>query len=428
MTSGRRADDLRVVVLSGLYPKPGNRLAGQFIHRQVVGLRELGVDARVLRPVARQAFSFRRGSEFSSRVDGVMTSHVDDVPVLYVPYLHVPHRLSTRLEALSIVRRLDDEFDELFDGPPHLVHGHWLFPSGHAAVELACRRDLPVVVSARGSDVHRYPRENRGTARLTRRTLRRANHVVAVSRALGRQVRALAGGGVSVDVVYNGVDVERFHQAADRARARSRVGLPATGTVLCSVGRLIEEKGVRELFQAFRAVAATDEDLILVMLGEGPLRGEVRDLAGTAGLSNRVILPGEVPHERVADWLRGSDVLVHASHAEGLPNVVLEAMACGIPVVATDVGGTPEVVDESVGRLVPPRDPGRLAAALEALLGDPDARRKIAGEAARRVRERFTWERSARDILEVYRSVLDHEEQEPRRGSPTPASTGTGEP
>lgn len=401
-------DGPRVLVISGLYPRSGNSLSGIFVHRQVAELRAQGLDARVLCPVARRVLLFRRETDFAASLDGCRNDCVEGVPVTYMPYRHVPHRVSTRLETMSLLHGLRSAADGVFDGCPEVIHAHWLFPAGHAAVALASEWGVPSVVTAHGSDVHRYPAENRGVARLTRRTLRRADAVVAVCRALERQIDELAGGEVRTEVVYNGVDTDLFHPPAEgRRAARKRVGLPEAGTGICSVSRLVREKGICELMEAFRHVAQDRPELWLVLVGEGPLREEVRSAAVEHGLSHRVFLPGGVEHREVATWLRACDVFTLPSHAEGLPMVVLEAMACGLPVVASRVGGMPEVVDESVGSMVPPQNVDRLAKALSALLEDADRREEMGREAAARVRKTFTWERSASSLTEIYRTALD---------------------
>jgi glycosyltransferase involved in cell wall biosynthesis len=399
------AEGLRVLVVSGLYPRPGTPRSGLFVHRQVAALREQGVDARVLCPVVRHALPFRRESEFAATLDSVREERVEGVPVSYVPYRHVPHRLSTRLEAASLLRSVRGYAGDVFEERPDVIHAHWLFPAGHAAVALASEWGVPSVVTAHGSDVHRYPAENRGVARFTRRTLRRADAVVAVCRALEREIQELVDGAASVSVIYNGVDTAQFRVASDRNRSRAAVGLPEAGPGICCVCRLVEEKGVLELLEAFGRLASDRPELWLALVGDGPLREKLRSVALERDVSDRVFLPGGVPHRDVASWMQASDLFALPSHAEGLPVVVLEAMACGLPVVATDVGGTAEAVDDRVGRLVPPRDVDRLAEALDELLEDPGASRRMGVEGARRVRQRFTWSRSARDLARLYADV-----------------------
>lgn len=414
------ASGLRVLVVSGLYPKPGSPLSGLFVHRQVEALRQRAVDVRVVCPVARPLLPFGDGGAFASRLDGPRNDEVEGVPVTYVPYRHVPHRLSTRLEAASLVRSLrthlggDGRADSV-----DLLHGHWLFPAGWATTVLASDRDVPAIVTAHGSDVHRYPAANRGTARFTRRTLERADAAVAVCRDLAGRMRALAGDAASPAVVYNGVDARRFQPPADREALRRGLGLPVEGTGICSVTRLVAEKGVPELFRAFRRLAEERPELWLALVGEGALLGDVGRRARDAGLADRVFLPGAVPHAEVPSWLGAADVFALPSHAEGLPVSVLEAMACGLPVAATSVGGVPEAVDDEVGRLVALGEPGRLADALGELVADPGLRDRLGGEARRRVERSFTWSRSAERLADVYRDVVD------RRGRP--AASGRAE-
>lgn len=399
--------DVRVLVVSGLYPKPGAASSGVFIHRQIKELRSQGLDARVLCPVARTFVSVGNNSRFGARLDGPRDCRIEGVPVTYVPYRHIPHKLSTRLEALSLVHRLRDVRNVMFDSRPDLVHGHWLFPAGYAALDLASGWEVPSVVSARGSDVHRYPDENRGFARFVRTVLRRADCVTAVSEALAGEIRDRAGAELEVRVVRNGVDPGCFRPTHDRSKARRDLGVPEDGIGICSVAALVEAKGVNDLVQAFRRLTAQGHDVWLALVGDGPLLDNLRSAAQGEGWGDKLHLPGQVPPSEVSGWMQASDIFALLSYAEGLPNVVLEAMACGLPIVATEVGGIPEVVDQEVGRLVPPRRPDAVTARMKELVADPALRRRLGDEARRRIEKEFTWHRSAEELVGVYRDVLE---------------------
>jgi glycosyltransferase involved in cell wall biosynthesis len=421
-----REERLRVLVVSGLYPRPDDDTCGQFVHRQVVALRDRGLDARVLSPVARPLVPFPDGAGREVGSTHPEARRIDGVPVVYAPYRHVPHALSARLEAALFLRSLREHAESVFSDGPDVVHGFWLFPMGYGSARLAEELGLPSVVTALGSDVHTYPERHRGTERLSRSALRRADLSLAVSRDLERQMRRLADAPVRTDVVYNGLDSERFHPPEDRASTRRRLGLPGEGRGICFVGRLVEEKGTRELMEAFGRLARTRSDLWLSVVGDGPLEDEVRGWARKERFSGRVFVPGRVPQEEVAEWMRAADLFTLPSYAEGLPNVVMEAMACGLPAVATDVGGISEIDDDRRAlRLVPPRQVEPLVAALETTLDGGRELREAVVAASRRVRERFTWERTARRLHEHYAGLVQR-----RRASAdgSPADDGSGRP
>jgi glycosyltransferase involved in cell wall biosynthesis len=203
----------------------------------------------------------------------------------------------------------------------------------------------------------------RGTAD----ALTRADRVVAVSRDLARRVVELGADPARVHVIYNGVDAEVF-RPGDRAEARRRLGLDPHRTALLYVGNLIPVKGVDLLIEACIALAARGLDFDLHMVGKGALRPAMEARVRQAGLGVRVRFHGVVPHDRLPDWFRAASAFVLPSRSEGVPNVLLEAAACGTPFVATAVGGVPEIAHLGASRLAPPEDPSALVDAIGELL------------------------------------------------------------
>jgi glycosyltransferase involved in cell wall biosynthesis len=210
--------------------------------------------------------------------------------------------------------------------------------------------------------------------------LPRAARVVAVSRPLADEVVALGVDRDRVRVVMNGVDGDLFKPGA-RAAARKELGLPA-GPLAVYVGNLKPEKGVLDLGRAWANVLAKVPDATLLFVGDGPLKGELESMTNQHG--ERVRLIGRQPLERVPLYMAAADILVLPSHSEGTPNVVLEALASGRRVVATSVGGIPDLItDGKLGALVPSKDPDALAAALATALREPYDAREVAQLGAR---------------------------------------------
>jgi len=222
------------------------------------------------------------------------------------------------------------------------IDAHFVYPDGLAAVLLGKTLNIPVSVSARGTDINLYP-SFRLIRPLIRWTLLQAHAVIAVSAALKE---AMVGLGVPPDkihVITNGVDAELF-QPMDPHEAKRQLHLPNHGQLLVSVGALIRPKGQLMLIRAFAKVASRHSELQLYILGEGPLRRELESLIGVLGLQDRVRLPGKRPNRELAQWFNAAEVSLLTSEREGWPNVVTESLACGTPVVATRVGGIPEIL------------------------------------------------------------------------------------
>jgi glycosyltransferase involved in cell wall biosynthesis len=242
---------------------------------------------------------------------------------------------------------------------PEVVYATWAYPDGWAAVELAREARLPVVVKVHGSDVLLL-RSYRARRRRTIEGLTRADAVVAVSRHLAGQVVQMGVDARRVSVVYNGIDRELFHAGAMAERDHS--GAP----LVLFVGNLLPVKGPDVLVDACDRLARRGVRFECRLIGQGVMKGAIERQIGERGLADRVKLLGPQPLEELPAWYRRARVLVLPSHSEGVPNVVLEALACGTPVVATRVGGLPEIVGGE--GLVAAGDAAALAAAIESAL------------------------------------------------------------
>ncbi len=256
-----------------------------------------------------------------------------------------------------------------------VVLGAWLYPDACAAALLARMLGLPYVVKAHGTDVNVVARW-RSVRPLVASALRSAAYAIGVSRPMVEALVALGAPKARAVLVRNGVDRALFHPA-DRGAARRELGLPEHGRVVTFVGNVSREKGIHELLRAFEALGRDGcdggEPVHLVVVGDGPEREAVEQAAlrrdrGPADLRDgrgRILAVGARPLSQVARHLAATDLLALPSWAEGTPNVVLEALAAARPVVATRVGGIPDVVTPGrTGLLVPPRDAGALARAL----------------------------------------------------------------
>ena len=399
-------DRIKVLFLTSMYYRPAGTYAGMAIHHQAVSLSKVGVDVKVVCPRPRIRWSRRHADEWESAESGEL--EVDGIGVHYVPFLNIPLAISSGLHATLLyhtVRRTVDRVQQSF--PFDLIHSHRLFPTGYVGVKIARRWKVPAVVSAVGSDVHTHPHSHRGIRRRTVSTIAECAEVLAVSRAVAADIQCLSPRSQPVHVTYRGVDAEQFSPGRNVEELRAKLGLPADGIGVCTVGRLVKEKGVIELLAAFEEVVRRHPSVWLAMVGDGPLRRDLSTRAEASGIGQKVFLPGALKHEEVADWINAADIFALASYNEGLPNVVREAMACARPVVATDAGGTAEAVQDGLsGILVPPGHVAPLAAAIERLILSDTLRKEMGAAGRRIVLTKFDWEASATKIRRVYEDVL----------------------
>ncbi|HXB75631.1 MAG TPA: glycosyltransferase [Candidatus Acidoferrales bacterium] len=278
---------------------------------------------------------------------------------------------------------------------PDLILGFFAYPEGDAAIRVGSRLDVPVVVGLLGSDV----RMTRGITRLAvRRVLRRADFVTGVSQELCHQAIRLGASPDRIAAIPNGCDATMF-RPSDRCQARSELGIRPDAELVLFVGRLIPLKGLRELFQAVAGLARTHPRLELACIGEGYLMEELRSQAAQ-NMPERVRLLGGFPPETVARWLAAANLLCLPSYSEGCPSVVIEALSSGRPVVATDVGGVPELVDENCGILTRPHDPAALCQALESALNRPWDDQAIAAHSHR------GWDDVGKELFAICEQVL----------------------
>lgn len=288
-------------------------------------------------------------------------------------------------------------------GEYDLVFATFAYPHGAAARALAKRLGIPYVVKARGSDLHAMPAQG-GRRERTAAALHDAAAVVAVSGNLAEIAVELGAAPEKVHVLPNGIDAAAFRMLP-RKEARERLGLPLDRKLLLFVGNLLVVKGLDVLMDAFirlrSAEGAVGSDALLAVAGVGPMRRHIERCVSGAGLSAAVRLMGYLPRDEVVLWMNAADVLVLPSRNEGCPNVILEAFACGTPVVASDVGAVPNLVDAASGLRVEAGDPDALAHALgSALSRDWDR----AGIRARV--EGMSWQDNARTLLDILTKVV----------------------
>lgn len=238
---------------------------------------------------------------------------------------------------------------------------------------------------------------------LDQRVVRRFDLVIAVSRQIRDQAIAAGVPVERVRLLHNAIVLERYRRSTKRG-LEALVGKPMGGPVIASIGRLSAEKGHVDLVEALGIVARRGHRFSAVLAGDGPERSRIAGRIEALGLADVVHLPGYVA--RPQEILNETDLMVLPSHTEGLPNAALEALAMDVPVLATDVGGTPEVVvDGETGRLVEPKHPAALAKAIEEFVTDPSAWRKLAAQGRALVERQFDFGARTRALEDMYTAL-----------------------
>jgi teichuronic acid biosynthesis glycosyltransferase TuaC len=387
---------MKILLFSSLYPSVVRPIHGIFVETRLRELLKTGeVQARVVAPVPWFPFSQPRFGEYARFAATPLQELRNGIEVHHPRYLLfpkvgmnvAPHAMA--LGALPTLRRLQREgFD--FD----LIDAHYYYPDGVAAGLLSRWLGKPFVVTARGTDLNLIPQHAR-PRRLILQTAAHASASIGVCRALMDTLRELGADAAKLHTLRNGVDLQRFVPES-RSAARARLGLTQPGPYLLSVGHLIERKGHHIAIEALTLLPGAR----LLVAGSGPEQGALRALAIRLGVNERVQFAGVVPQDELKWWYSAADALVLCSSREGWANVLLEAMACGTPVIATDIWGTPEVVSTpAAGVLMAQRDAASLAQAWQRLSAAPPAR-----EATRAHAETFSWDATTQGQLALFRS------------------------
>jgi glycosyltransferase involved in cell wall biosynthesis len=354
-----------------------------------------GITARVVAPVPWFPFKSERFGAYGvlARVPdhevrhGIQVSHPRFPAIPKIGMTAAPFLLYAAMR--KVVRDLCRK-----EGSFDLIDAHYFYPDGVAAALLARDLGLPLTITARGTDINLIPRHPVARQLITWAATR-ADGLITVCQALKDELIRLGIDPEKVRVLRNGVDLNGFRPLP---REAMRAPFAASGPILLSVGGLVPRKR-HDL--VIRAMLALPEATLLIV-GEGTERDALARLARDLGVADRVRLLGPVPHARMAEIYSAGDILILASTREGWPNVLLEAMACGTPAIATPVWGAPEVITQpAAGRLLPDATPEALAASVRDLLADrPDP-----GQ-TRAYAEGFSWDATSRGQIEVFSGVL----------------------
>jgi teichuronic acid biosynthesis glycosyltransferase TuaC len=392
---------LRLLTFSTLYPNAAQPNHGVFVENRLRHLVASGrVVSTVLAPVpyfpkarALKGIAARFGWQDYAAAPMRETRH--GLAVHHPRYKVIPRigmnlapALLYRAAARALRRMIADGFE--FDA----IDAHYFYPDGVAAVRLGQEFGKPVVITARGSDITQlahFP----GPRRMIRDAIRRADAMISVSAALGAALVELGASPERVHVLRNGIDTQMF-RPADRVLSRGVLGV--SGHVLVSVGALIERKGHDRTIAALPHLPGYS----LIIAGQGPEREALLALAQRLGVGDRVRLLGAIPHPLLPELFSAADASVLSSSREGWANVLLESMACGTPVVASNIPGNPEVVQEpTAGLVVDDNTPEGIAAGILKLFADlPDR------AATRAYAERFSWDETTQGQVTLFERLV----------------------
>jgi glycosyltransferase involved in cell wall biosynthesis len=378
---------MRILLLSHLFPKASDRRHGIFVQRQAERLRELGHEVVVVVPVPYlpawlswvprwRRYKRQRDPHDAGGFEIHLATFLRPPGAWFQPYQRLTIYYGTR----ATIRRL--HVAKAFD----VLYAQDLSSDVQAGTRIAHDLGIACVGMAIGGDLNQCANGSRAYRREIARSLEACDAVVCNSEALAEKVSELTQGRQSAVAITRGVDVQRFCPVGSPARLalRRRLHLPENGLLIIYAGYLERNKGVFELVEAFHRIAKSHPDAHLILVGEGSDHQELVRLAAGREAEERMHFLGHVDHDRMPSLFQACDIAAMTSWAEGMPNAVVEAIACGLPTVATRVGGIPQAVrHECSGLLVPPQDIEAIAEALGRLLRDLSQRERFGREARR---------------------------------------------
>ncbi len=390
---------VRILTFSTLFPssvRPGHGIFVETRLRELVASGQ--VESRVIAPVPWFFSTHPRFGAFARTARTPAREAYNGIDVQHPRYL-LPPRVGMNIAPFSLAigarpavqRLLDEGYD--FD----LIDAHYYYPDGVAAALLARHFKKPFTVTARGSDInlianYAIPR------RLIRWAANRACASIGVSAALAAKMARLGLAASKLITMRNGVDLERF-RPMPQLQARELLGWPPAPTLI-SVGNLVENKGHHIAIEALVHLA----NFRLVIVGEGPERQALEALSNRLGLNSQVVFAGRIAQKDLHIYYSAADILVLPSCREGWPNVLLESMACGTPVIATDVGGVAEIVTtKSVGRLLPTLSSVALLAAVNDLWNSYPQRAAVRAHV-----ESYSWQSTTDAQIGLFESIKNH--------------------
>ncbi len=378
---------------------------GTFIKQSIDSIASQNIDITVVSPkpfvLPFSAFPYHNFSKLP-RVE-----HTEKYDLHYPRYMYaVPKKYFYPITGISYAHFVSTYAIKKIKPKPDLIHAHFSYPDGFGMIKLAKKWNIPLVISALGTIERKVAYEGSYTSRQIIEAMNFADKILSVSEDLKLHIVNLGINENKVIVVPNGVDTEKF-KPRGKENARDLLNLPQDKNIILFVGALRSIKGVDYLIEAAKKFVGTNTELYMVGRDDG-LKKSLVKMAQERKIIDFIKFIGPVNHEDIPLWISASDILVLPSLSEGRPNVILEALACEVPVVATDVGGIPELmINGETGYLVPAKNPPELSEKINKLLEDENLRKKMGKIGRQSITQRgLTWEAHAKKTVDIYSKLL----------------------
>ncbi len=406
---------MNVLMLTSSYPKFRGDTTAPFVESIATNIAAQGVAVHVVLP---EHHELRRGAvedgvhfhsyKYAPRKEWTLWGYAEalrgDVKLKRGVYALAPFALASSFNTLMQLTAR-----EKFD----VIHAHWVLPNAPVAALVARQRNIPLVISMHGSDVF-MAEKNRVFGSTARWCFDRAAWLTACSDDLMQRALAIGAEENKTELIPYGADAKAFHVLPqDAARVRAELKLQRGEIMILAVGRMVHKKGFEFLIGAMPNILRDAPHARLVLVGYGDLRDELETQAHALGLNGHITFAGRVPRQEIPAYFAAADIVSvpsvrdEAGNVDGLPNVVLEAMAAGKPIVASNIAGFPDVIEhEASGLLVEEKNSDALANAIVKLARDKNLRERLGARGRVQVHENLNWEKVARKFTNVYERVI----------------------
>ena len=404
---------MRIVVLTSSYPRFHGDGTAPFVMSISEALTNLGHTVHVVAP-------------YDTLVDENFTS---SIPVKRFKYIW-PKKFHIMGHARSLKADVKLRSSSLFLLPfftfasiinlikecrildAQIIHAHWVLPNGFAAAIASKILGIPFIISLHGSDIFTAGKNFLFRA-VARWTFEQSSFVTACSQELCDRAKQI-NKNINIEVIPWGADPEKFKPLIDKNKIREKYGWSPDEIIISTLGRMVYKKGFSKLFRIAPSVVSDDIKVRIVIGGSGPIENELKEKAAQMKLSEIISFPGRIPWNEVPKFLAASDIFVlpsqrdEAGNLDGLPTVLLEAMACGLPCVASDVGGVSLVINNENGFLVHPSDIDQLLSRILVLIQNGTLRQEMSIAARESILLKYNWENVAKNFEKIMSEIINN--------------------
>ncbi|HPG41407.1 MAG TPA: glycosyltransferase [bacterium] len=390
---------MKILVISHLFPNTENKNYGIFMARQLIEMARQGMEITVIVPTIWTPPFMRIFKKWRNYDHDVPLCQFPGLNAIPVPYLRITGNWFYRWAGKSMFLALKKSACKLHkENNYQIIYARSFFPDGDAAVRLAKVLKLPAVCVGIGRDINIIPHYSKAIYKRFVEIANRLDGTIASGKAAAKIIDSVSG--KQTLSVYGVVDLHRFTPVADKIPVREKLGLPLHKKLVLYLGTFKRDKGVYEMLEAFKQLHDEQPEAILEICGYGVEKEGMLRFIQEQGLESAIIMQGAIDNEQVNLWMQACDLFVLPTWHEGMPNAVMEAMACGAPVVVSAVGGLPDAIGDCPGAiLIPPKNVVELKNAMLRALANDDLLKKMSLAARQRAEQSFGVEKTARTII-----------------------------